>query len=115
MSKTLSELKEVQRNFDLEHTGNKKPFYIDIDEGNLQELEHLAVCLAGEVGEFCNILKKITRGDFSWNSSKAILSEELADIFIYLLKISNQTNIDIEEETIKKIKKNETRFQVKLK
>lgn len=111
MSKSLSELKKIQKRFDLEHTGEKQPFYVDIGESNVQDLEHLAVCLAGEVGEFCNVLKKITRGDHSWDSSKPILSEELADIFIYLLKISNQADIDIEQEVLKKIEKNKSRFK----
>lgn len=111
MSKSLSELKKIQKKFDLEHTGEKQPFYIDINENNVQDLEHLAVCLAGEVGEFCNVLKKITRGDLNWDTSKSALSEELADVFIYLLKISNQADIDIEQETLKKIEKNKGRFK----
>lgn len=111
MSKSLSELKKIQKKFDLEHTGERQPFYIDINENNVQDLEHLAVCLAGEVGEFCNVLKKITRGDLNWDASKSALSEELADVFIYLLKISNQADIDIEQETLKKIEKNKDRFK----
>ena len=59
MSRSLSELKNIQEKFDLEHTGDKQKFYININESNIQDLEHLAVCLAGEVGEFCNVLKKI--------------------------------------------------------
>lgn len=113
MSKSLTELKEIQKQFDLQHTAAKLPLYIEINENNTQDLEHLAVCLAGEVGEFCNILKKVVRGDFSWNESKHALSEELADIFIYLIKISNQTGIDLESEVLKKIEKNKTRFKGK--
>lgn len=111
MSKSLAELKEIQRQFDLHHTGKSGPFYVKINEDNISDLEHLAVCLTGEVGEFCNALKKITRGDSAYCQSKAILSEELADIFIYLIKISNQTGIDIEEATLSKISRNEFRFK----
>lgn len=113
MSKSLAELKEAQKMFDMQHTGAKLPFYVEITENNIQDLEHLAVCLAGEIGEFCNILKKTTRGDFSWSESKQALSEELADVFIYLIKISNQTGIDLESEVLKKIEKNKNRFRKK--
>jgi NTP pyrophosphatase (non-canonical NTP hydrolase) len=111
MSKSLAELKEIQKQFDLGHTGEKQPFYIEITENNVPDLEHLAVCLAGEVGEFCNVLKKVTRGDFTWDQAKAELSEELADIFIYLTKISNQADIDIEQAVLNKIEHNKLRFK----
>jgi NTP pyrophosphatase (non-canonical NTP hydrolase) len=51
------------------------------------------------MGEFCNILKKVVRGDFPLNSAKAEMNEELADIFIYLIKISNQFDVDLETES----------------
>ncbi|WP_285425268.1 MazG nucleotide pyrophosphohydrolase domain-containing protein [Pseudomonas sp. efr-133-TYG-103a] len=110
MRKTLDELKAAQKNFDQTHKIGSKSFYVDIGDSNIQELEHLAVCLSGEFGEFCNIVKKISRGDLTLQTAKAELSEELADTFIYLLKISNQLNIDIEAETVKKIEKNKLRF-----
>lgn len=95
----------------MEHSVNGKSFYKDIDENNIQELEHLAVCLTGEIGEFCNILKKVVRGDFELHEAKELMSEELADCFIYFLKISNQFDVDIEAEFIKKINKNKMRFE----
>ena len=111
MSLTLEEIKSIQKNFDLEHSVNDKGFYIDIDASNINELEHLAVCLTGEIGEFCNILKKVVRGDFKLDEAKEQMSEELADCFIYLLKISNQFDVDIEAEFIKKVNKNKMRFE----
>lgn len=110
MRKTLDEIKLAQKEFDQTHKFGTKSFYTEINEQNIGELEHLAVCLSGEFGEFCNIVKKISRGDFTLQSAKAELSEELADTFIYLLKISNQLDIDIETEVLKKIDKNKTRF-----
>lgn len=111
MSKTLSELKKLQKNFDQTHVAGNKPLYSEITEENIHDLMNLAVCLSGEVGEFCNILKKSYRGDFSLSQAKPHLSEELADVLIYILKISNQFDIDIEQETIKKINKNKLRFK----
>ncbi len=105
----MNEIKKLQENFDKQHVG-KVPFYDKVDNNNIEALEHLIVCLVGEVGEFSNIVKKIGRGDFSFDEKSNELSEELADIFIYIIKISNQCNIDIEKSFISKINKNKKRF-----
>ncbi|KKI86516.1 hypothetical protein WZ76_09950 [Shouchella clausii] len=86
------------------------PFYENVDDNNIEVLEHLIVCLVGEVGEFSNIVKKIGRGDFSLTDKMGELSDELADIFIYLIKISNQCDIDLEKSFIEKLNKNKKRF-----
>jgi NTP pyrophosphatase (non-canonical NTP hydrolase) len=50
---------------------------------NLQEhRRYMALALAGEVGELCNLIKKEWRGDPKGLDSKAIL-DEASDIFIY--------------------------------
>lgn len=111
MAATLEDLKRAQRDFDLSHSAGKGVLYREINnEDQIHELMNLAICLSGEVGEFCNILKKCYRGDFSLAQAKGDLSEELSDVFIYILKISNQFNIDIESEVLDKIKKNRSRF-----
>jgi NTP pyrophosphatase (non-canonical NTP hydrolase) len=106
---TIDEFKKIQEDFDRNHAG-KNEFYELITESNLQTLEHLVVCLTGELGEFSNLLKKVVRGDFSLATAKPALDEELVDIFIYLLKISNQFNIDIENVFLQKHKKNKIKF-----
>lgn len=113
MTLTLKEIKNIQKEFDKKHSVNGKSLYKDIDESNIYELEHLAVCLTGEIGEFCNILKKVVRGDYKLHEAKEDMSEELADCFIYLLKISNQFDVDLEAEFIKKVSKNKKKFDEK--
>lgn len=105
----LAKLIQLQTDFDREH-GVSKPFFVPIDSDNLHELEHLVVCLIGEVGEFANELKKVVRGDVSYEERQAALAEELTDTFIYLLKIAAQTGIDLESEYLKKLEKNRQRF-----
>ncbi|MBA6343027.1 nucleotide pyrophosphohydrolase [Colwellia sp. MB02u-10] len=107
---TLDKIKSLQKNFDLTHEVAGNPFYTKIDENNLNELEHLAVCVLGELGEFCNILKKVTRGDFELSEVKYDLDEELVDVFIYLIKISNQFDVNLESVFLKKLEKNKSRF-----
>lgn len=109
-SLTISELLQKQREFDEHHVG-KIPFFTKIDETNLEELEHLIVCVIGELGEFSNIVKKIRRGDFPLSKAKPDLNEELVDIFVYLLKICAQFDVDLEGEYLKKMQKNEKKFK----
>ena len=87
MSLSLDKIKEIQKEFDLTHNVSGKPFYTPIGEDDAYYLEHMAVCLIGEIGEFCNVLKKVVRGDFELKDAKPVLAEELADSFIYLVKI----------------------------
>ena len=105
----LSELIARQNDFDKAHE-SRKPFFVSIGENNLEDLEHLVVCLVGEVGEFANILKKVVRGDLSFEAARPSLSEELADVFIYLVKIASQTDIDLEASFLKKLDINKMRF-----
>ncbi|PKI07124.1 nucleotide pyrophosphohydrolase, partial [Shewanella sp. 11B5] len=63
MSITLKEICRKQENFDKKTSIKGRSFYRSIDEDNLHELEHLIVCLIGEIGEFSNLTKKVVRGD----------------------------------------------------
>lgn len=108
---TLDEIKKLQREFDLSHGAGGKSFFVPISSENIDFLEHMAVCLVGEVGEFCNILKKIVRGDLTVSDARPDMAEELADVFIYLIKISNQFDINLEAEFLSKLDKNKTRFE----
>jgi NTP pyrophosphatase (non-canonical NTP hydrolase) len=110
MTLKLKALKKMQEQFDLTHEVSGNSFYTKIDKHNLHELEHLAVCLTGELGEFCNILKKVTRGDMELSEVKKELDMELVDVFIYLLKISNQFDVDLEKGYLDKLELNKTRF-----
>ena len=110
MRLNLQQIKERQEEFDRNHQGSI-PFFEDIKEGNIEALEHLIVCLVGEVGEFANILKKIRRGDFTYLDKRGELEEELVDIFIYIIKMSNQMHSDLEKNYLEKLERNEVKFQ----
>jgi NTP pyrophosphatase (non-canonical NTP hydrolase) len=105
----LNQLIEMQSGFDKRHSGNE-PFYVPISSANPRDLEHLVVCMSGELGEFANVTKKIIRGDFSFEEAEPMLREELTDLFIYLLKVAGQTGIDLEKSYLEKMEKNELRF-----
>jgi NTP pyrophosphatase (non-canonical NTP hydrolase) len=77
-------------------------------------LMHHSLALAGEVGEFCNIVKKIDRG--SLNLGDAIvrkdLAFELADVYIYTLNLAGLMGIDLEDLYKIKRAENDQRFMV---
>lgn len=110
---TLKDIKQFQEIFDKKFKGNIE-FYEEIID-NVVPLEHLIVCMLGEFGEFSNLVKKVKRGDFSLDEIREQMNEEFIDIFIYLVKIANQLNIDIEKEYLTKMKKNEKKFEKFLK
>lgn len=59
--------------------------------------------LAGEVGEYCNLVKKIHR-DKRFNSDILTnIENELADIFIYLVLNAKQYFIDLELAILNKL------------
>ena len=47
----------------------------------------------------------------SLHEMKSDIDEELADTFIYLIKIANQFNVDLENEFLNKMSKNKKRFE----
>ena len=110
MPVTLKQALDLQKEFDKQHQGNY-PFYETINSNNIEALEHLLVCLTGEVGELANIIKKIRRGDFDLSEASQNINDELADIFIYILKISNQLDVDLEKAFLNKRDLNFKRFE----
>lgn len=105
----LSQFINMQRNFDSRHKG-KFDWAQKINEDNLEILEYLFLCLVGEFGEATNLVKKVLRGDFSLDEIRPELNEEIVDIFIYVLKLIYQLDIDIEKEFLSKIDKNRIKF-----
>ena len=107
---TIGELIAFQKNFDTAHV-SKFPWNSNITDSNIEMLEFLLVSLTGEVGETANIVKKVVRGDFLLDEKKTDLQEELADIFIYLLKIAYQLGLDLEKAYFEKMENNRRRFE----
>lgn len=107
---TLKELMALQEKFDERHAGNFE-WSKKISDDNIEMLEFLLVCLTGEVGETANIVKKVVRGDFCLGECRKHLTEEIADVFAYLLKLCYQLDIDLETAYLEKMKQNQERFR----
>jgi len=107
---TLKELMKLQEEFDKKHT-SKFNWNEKINDNNIEMLEFLMISLFGEIGETANLIKKSVRGDFKLENIKEELSEEIADIFIYLMKLCIQLDINLEESYLIKLEKNIERFK----
>lgn len=101
---------QLQKDFDANHK-IRFNWAQEVSEKNIEHLQFLVLSLAGEVGEMANCVKKVVRGDEEYTTSKEKLSEELADVFIYVLKLAYQLNIDLEKAYFQKLKINEERFK----
>lgn len=106
---TLAEIIDCQKNFDKKHVST---FDWDqpITQDNIGMLKYLLLCMVGELGETTNIVKKILRGDCKLDDVKEDLSEEIVDMFIYVVKLSYQLGFDLEEGYMNKLAKNKIRF-----
>jgi NTP pyrophosphatase (non-canonical NTP hydrolase) len=107
---TLADLMAAQAAFDARHRGRFQ-WGRPVASEDADELQHSVVCLVGEIGEFANILKKVNRGDRPYSDARADLSEELTDVFIYVMQIANQMSIDLEATYLKKLAINQQRFK----
>lgn len=107
---TLQELMNLQETFDKKHT-SKFNWSEKINDNNIEMLEFLLISMFGEIGETANLVKKSVRGDFRLSDIKDDLSEEIADIFIYLIKLCIQLDIDLEKSYLAKMEKNMERFK----
>lgn len=59
--------------------------------------------------EFCLLYGEVTEAFDAYRKKKEDLNEELADIAIYLLGLSEMLGFDLEEEIMRKVSKNEKR------
>lgn len=59
--------------------------------------------------EFCLLYAEVSEAYEAWKKKKDDLGEELADIAIYLMGLSEMLGFDLEYEIINKVKKNEKR------
>ncbi|MDO8282358.1 MAG: nucleotide pyrophosphohydrolase [Thermodesulfovibrionia bacterium] len=80
--------------------------------------KNLSMALAAEAAELLEIFQWLTEEQSKdiVNSEKEIaqVKEEIADVFIYLVRLADKLNIDIEKEVLAKIALNEKKYPVGL-
>ena len=78
--------------------------------------KNLAMALSVEVSELVEIFQWLTSDESKNLSSKdlELAKQEIGDIMIYLLRISDRLNINIEKAVIEKIEINKRKYPVEL-
>lgn len=105
----LREIFELQREFDesaFPAFARRSPESAE----RVRDLAFLALSALGELGEVANHIKKVYRGDFELAAVLPDLELEVADVFIYVIKICQQLGLDLEDAYLKKLAENRTRF-----
>lgn len=85
------------------------------EETRMKFLQHGTIALAGEVGEFANVLKKALRhyestGELPTSEVYGKLNEELVDVFIYVVKLAIALEMDLSNGYYDKMKFNDKKF-----
>ncbi len=88
-------------------------FAADRDWDQFHSPKNLVMALTSEVGELNELFQWLTE-DQSKNVDKDEMRQEIADIFIYLLRLSDKLDIDIEEAVRGKIEINAKKYPIDL-
>ena len=89
------------------------------DERNWEQYhnpKNITMALSGEVGELTEIFQWLSEEESKNLSDKdlQLAKEEIADIFIYLLRLSTKLNINLEDAVIEKLDINARKYPVAL-
>ncbi len=91
-------------------------FITERDWDQFHSIKNLSMALSVEASELVEIFQWMKEEDSNQvknnDKLKFKVSEELADIFVYLLRIAKKADIDLEEVVLAKIKKNSEKYPV---
>lgn len=93
-------------------------FSEDRDWDQFHSVKNLSMALSVEASELAEIFQWMTEDQSNKikNNPEVMIKieDEVADIFIYLMRVMKKTNIDLESAVINKMKKNEAKYPVEL-
>jgi NTP pyrophosphatase (non-canonical NTP hydrolase) len=80
--------------------------------------KNLSMALAAEAAELLEIFQWLTdeqsREIVNNEKEMSLVKEEIADVFIYLIRLTDKLNVDIEKVVLEKIVLNEKKYPVEL-
>lgn len=80
--------------------------------------KNLSMALAAEAAELLEIFQWLTeeqsREIINNEKEISLIKEEIADVVIYLVRLADKLNVDIEKAVLEKISLNEKKYPVKL-
>ncbi|KAL2531015.1 NTP Pyrophosphohydrolase MazG-related [Forsythia ovata] len=104
---TLEELKEKMENFAKER-----------DWDQFHSPRNLLLAMVGEVGELSEIFQwkgEVPRGLPDWEEQEKLhLGEELSDVLLYLVRLSDICGIDLSKAALRKIELNAIKYPISI-
>lgn len=94
-----------------------KSFIAERDWDEFHSPKNLAMALSGEVGELISHFQWLSEQESYLMADEERLGEvkdEIADVFLYLMMLSNKLSVDVVSVAMEKIDKNEIRYPVNL-
>ncbi len=93
-----------------------KEFANDRDWNQFHSPKNLIMALSSEVGELNDIFQWLTeeqsKKENISNANLDLTKEELADIMIYLLRLCDKLDVNIEKEVLSKIELNKEKYSI---
>jgi dCTP diphosphatase len=93
-----------------------KTFAEQRDWDQFHSVKNLTMALSVETSELVEIFQWMKEEDSNSAHTdpkiKQRAAEEIADVFVYLLRIAKKLNIDLEEATWDKMRKNEEKYPI---
>jgi len=89
-------------------------FALDRDWDQFHSPKNLTMALAAEAGELLEQMQWLTEEQSRQLSDGKLqaVSEEIADVFIYLVRLSDKLGIDLLSAAAAKIKRNEAKYPI---
>jgi NTP pyrophosphatase (non-canonical NTP hydrolase) len=89
-------------------------FAADRNWKQFHSTKNLSMALSGEVGELMELLQWLTEEQSNTPDEilKGKISEELSDIFLYLLRIADLQKIDLIKSSLDKMQKNAEKYPI---
>ena len=93
-----------------------RKFVDELDWEQFHTPKNLSMALSVEASELLEIFQWQKADEYknANKKQKEMIKDEIADIFYYLVRISDKLNIDIEKALIKKMKKNRKKYPKRL-
>ncbi len=93
-------------------------FAVERDWDQFHSIKNLSMALSVEASELLEIFQWMTEKDSNLivpeTKNYQKVKEEVADIFIYLLRIAGKMNLDLEKIALEKLKANGEKYPVEL-
>lgn len=91
-----------------------RAFNVDRDWDQFHSPKNLSMALAGEVGELLEVFQWLTeqQSDNLTAKQHEAASEEIADVFLYLVQLADRLDVDLVEVATVKLQRNGARYSV---